>query len=171
MQGIFLILTAALSSTVAQFGPWRTSALCGLPVKAVALMSLIRQEDGRKALEFRAPPVSAEGARTKWSPLYFFSSNVNHWLLPLFHLSARVSNYHDGQTFFVMDQSWDGHPVLIQENLSGHICSLMLSPFWSVRNSLPPFSPSASFIVLSQISLKTNHPFFDLIITEKNKQR
>lgn len=68
----FLILTAALSSAVAESGPWRTWALCGLPAKAVAPMILIRQEDGRQALEICALPVSAEGARTKWSPLYFF---------------------------------------------------------------------------------------------------
>lgn len=68
----FLILTAALSSAVAESGPWRTWALCGLPAKAVAPTILIRQDDGRQALEICALPVSAEGARTKWSPLYFF---------------------------------------------------------------------------------------------------
>lgn len=72
VQGIFLILATALSSAAAEFGPWRTRALSGLPVKVLAPVILIRQEAGRQALEFCAPPVSAEGARTQWSPLYFF---------------------------------------------------------------------------------------------------
>lgn len=109
VQWIFLTLTAALSSTVAAFGPWKIWALCGLPEKALAPMILIRQEHGRQALEFCAPHVAAQRVLQRGQGLngthFIFSSNVSRWvrLLLLFSLSAQESVktlpwYHDGQT-------------------------------------------------------------------------